>query len=305
MRTGILRCEVEKNDAKGMPARRLRRVACLKLEHAYSLSAVPPHPSQSRRDRLQAMVVRQARLMARLGHLAEDPLGQQVLDAYRNSPVSNSEDPFAVRAWTRRTAFAIAGDAIAYQRALHVASRSGSAERAGLSPEDVAQEVRTRWLEVPPGQFKTVRQLQAWAGTTAKNFIIDGARKKILAERLRTQFPEDFTRSTMSEPPLDPVRLLADGRDFPRQASVIAAHLGEPDSIIVRLFCLLTLAALTGCPDTTSKKLARLLGTTPGYIDKMRLVLRRRLRELKQTGTTEWDVPPDEPPSPSSNGESE
>jgi DNA-directed RNA polymerase specialized sigma24 family protein len=254
---------------------------------------------------LQAIVVRQARLMARLGHLAEDPLGQQVLAAYRNSPVSNNEDPFAVRAWTRGAVFAIAGDAIAYQRALRVASRSGSAARAGISPEDVAQEVRTRWLAVPPGQFKTVRQLQAWAGTTAKNFIIDRARKKILADRLRKQFPEDFTRSTMSEPPLDPVRLLADGRDFPRQATIIAAHLGEPDSSLVRLFWLLTLSALTGWPDTTSKELARLLRTTPGYVDKMRLVLRRRLRELKQTGTTEWDVPPDEPPNSSSNGESE
>lgn len=305
MRTGILRCVIEEGDTKGKSARCLQRVACPKPERPCSLSSVPPHASQSRRDRLQAIVVRQARLMARLGHLAEDPLGQQVLAAYRNSPVSNNEDPFAVRVWTRGAVFAIAGDAIAYQRALRVASRSGSAARAGISPEDVAQEVRTRWLAVPPGQFKTVRQLQAWAGTTAKNFIIDRARKKILADRLRKQFPEDFTRSTMSEPPLDPVRLLADGRDFPRQATIIAAHLGEPDSSLVRLFWLLTLSALTGWPDTTSKELARLLRTTPGYVDKMRLVLRRRLRELKQTGTTEWDVPPDEPPNSSSNGESE
>ena len=269
------------------------------------MSSVPPHASKSRRDRLQAIVVRQARLMARLGHMPEDPLGQQVLAAYRNSPVSNNEDPFAVRAWTRGAVFAIAGDAIAYQRALHVASRSGSAARAGISPEDVAQEVRTRWLAVPPGQFKTVRQLQAWAGTAAMNFIIDHARHVDMARRYREQFPGDFASSTQSEPPLDPVRLLADGRDFPRQAAVIAAHLGEPDSVLVRLFWVLTLSALTGWPDTTSKELARLLGTTPGYVDKMRLVLRRRLRELKQTGTTEWDVPPDEPPSPSSNGESE
>ena len=305
MRTGFLRLEIDKDDAKSIAAKRLRRVACLKPERTCSLSAVPPHPSQSRRDRLQAIVVRQARLMARFGHLPEDPLGQQVMAAYRNSPMSNSEAPFAVRAWARGAVFAIAGDAIAYHRALRVAGRSGSADRAGLSPEDVAQEVRTRWLAVPPGQFKTVRQLQAWAGTTAKNFIIDCARKKILADRLPKQFPDDFASSTMSEPPLDPVRLLANGRDFPRQATVIAAHLGEPDSVLVRLFWFLTLSALTGWPDTTSKELAPLLGTTPGYVDKMRLVLRRRLRELKQTGTTEWDVPPDEPPSSSSNGESE
>ena len=304
MRTGFLRLEIDKDDAKSIVAKRLRRVACLKPERTCSLSAVPPHPSQSRRDRLQAIVVRQARLMARLGHVAEDPLGQQVLAAYRKDPISNNENPFAVRAWARRATFGTAGDAIAYHRALRVAERSGSAKRAGLSPEDVAQEIRTRWLAVPPGQFKQVRQLQAWAGTTAKNFIIDRARKKILADRLREQFPEDFTRSTMSEPPADAVRLLADGRDFPRQAAVIAAHLGERESVLVRLFWLLTLSALTGWPDRTSKELARLLGTTPGYVDKMRLVLRRRLRELKQTGTTEWDVPPDAPPSSSSNGES-
>jgi len=305
VRTGILRWVIEDGDAKGMPARPLRRVACLKPERPCSLSSVPPHPSQSRRDRLQAIVVRQARLMARLGHLAEDPLGQQVLAAYRNSPVSNNEDPFAVRAWTRGAVFAIAGDAIAYHHALRVAKRSGSAARAGLSPEDVAQEIRTRWLEVPPGQFKTVRQLQAWAGAAAMNLIIDHARHVGMARRYRVQFPDDFASSTQSEPPLDPMRLLADGRDFPRQAAVIAAHLGEPDSVLVRLFWLLTLSALTGWPDTTSKELARLLGTTPGYVDKMRLVLRRRLRELKATGTTEWDVPRDEPPNSLSNGERE
>jgi DNA-directed RNA polymerase specialized sigma24 family protein len=254
---------------------------------------------------LQAIAARTAGLVARLGHLSEGPLGQQVLAAYRNSPVSNNEDPFAVRAWARGAAFAIAGDAIAYRRALCVASRSGSAARAGVSPEDVAQEIRTRWLEVPPGRFKLVRRLQGWAGTTAKNFIIDRARKKILADRLREQFPDDFTQSTMSEPPLDPVRLLADGRDFPLQAAAIATHLGDPVSVLVRLFWLLTRSALTGWPETSSKELARLLGTTPGYVDKMRLVLRRRLRELKQAGMTELDVPPDEPPCSSSNGESE
>jgi DNA-directed RNA polymerase specialized sigma24 family protein len=243
--------------------------------------------------------------MARLGHVAEDPLGQQVLAAYRKDPISNNEDPFAVRAWTRRTAFAIAGDAIAYHHALRVAGRSGSADRARLSPEDVAQEIRIRWLEVPPGQFKKVRQLQAWAGTVAINFIIDRARREKIASSKQKQFPKDLVSSTMSEPPLDPVRLLADGRDFPRQAAAIAAHLGERDSVLVRLFWFLTLSTLTGWPDTTSKELAGLLGTTPGYVDKMRLVLRRRLRELKATGATEWDVPPDEPPSPSSNGESE
>jgi DNA-directed RNA polymerase specialized sigma24 family protein len=297
--------EIDKDDAKSIAAKRLRRVACLKPERTCSLSAVPPHPSQSRRDRLQAIVVRQARLMARFGHVAEDPLGQQVLAAYRKDPISNNEDPFAVRAWARGTAFAIAGDAIAYHHALRVAIRSGSAERAGLSPEDVAQEIRIRWLAVPPGQFKQVRQLQAWAGTAAINFIIDRARHVDMARRYRQRFPGDFPSSTQSEPPLDPVRLLADGRDFPRQAAVIAAHLGERDSVLVRLFWFLTLSALTGSPDTTSKELALLLGTTPGYVDKMKLILRRRLREMKQTGTTEWDVPPDEPPSSSSNGESE
>jgi DNA-directed RNA polymerase specialized sigma24 family protein len=297
--------EIDKDDAKSIAAKRLRRVACLKPERTCSLSAVPPHPSQSRRDRLQAIVVRQARLMARLGHLPEDPLGQQVLAAYRKDPISNSEDPFAVRAWARKTAFGIAGDAIAHHHALRVASRSGSANRAGLSPEDVAQEICTRRLAVPPGQFKTVRQLQAWAGTAAINFIIDWVRKDRIARRYWEQFPGDFASSTQSEPPLEPLRLLADGRDFPRQATVVAAHLGERDSVLVQLFWLLTQSALTGSPDTTSKELARLLETTPGYVDKMRLVLRRRLRELKQTGTTEWDVPPDEPPSPSSNWESE
>jgi DNA-directed RNA polymerase specialized sigma24 family protein len=245
---------------------------------------------------LQAIVVRQARLMARLGHLPEDPLGQQVLAAYRKDPISSNEDPFAVRAWARGAVFAIAGDAIAYHRALRVAGRSGSAERARLSPEDVAQEIRIRWLEVPPGQFKKVRQLQAWAGTVAINFIIDRARREKIAGSKQKQFPKDLVSSTMSEPPLDPMRLLADGRDFPRQAAVIAAHLGERDSVLVRLFWFLTLSALTGSPDTTSKELARLLGTTPGYVDKMKLILRRRLRELKQTGTTDWDVPPDKPP---------
>jgi hypothetical protein len=126
-----------------------------------------------------------------------------------------------------------------------------------------------------------------------------------MARRYREQFPDDFASSTQSEPPIDPMRLLADGRDFPRQAAAIAVRLGEPNCVLVRLFCLLTRAALAGSPNPTSKELARLLGTTPGYVDKMRLVLRRRLRELKQTGTTEWDVPPDEPPSSSSKGESE
>jgi hypothetical protein len=71
------------------------------------------------------------------------------------------------------------------------------------------------------------------------------------------------------------------------------------------MYWLLVESSLTGWPGTSSKELAQELGTTAEYIYKMRLVLRRRLRELKRLGETEWDIRPAAPSRRPPDGDSQ
>jgi len=274
---------------------RAKVAACPKTERMVSLSLVPTETTISRqvRDRLLTLVRGQARVVAHLGEVPPQPLERQVVEAFSERRIELGEPPLAVRAWARETALAFAGDLIVYQRALTVARRNRAAERVRLSPEDVAQRTCLAWLHWSGERPKTVRGVQAWAGAAALNYIIDFARHWIVDQDNRERFARDMAAAVHGESPHTPERLLADKHDAPKIIAALVAKLGKPGSIVVGLFRLQLEAAAQGLPMPSSAEAARALGTTPGFIDKARLIMRRRVRELRRAGRIDLDDPDD------------
>jgi DNA-directed RNA polymerase specialized sigma24 family protein len=242
-------------------------------------------------QRLKEIVRRQAGLVARLGGLVAERLESEVVTAFAKDVGVANVRPMEVRGFARNTAIRVAGPEIVYKQAAIAASCDGSANRAGLRPEDVAAEACERFCKQPEGKFHSVRGLKGWADEVASNYIIDEARRRKTREDCAERDPDAIGGRAHGSMPPDGPRVLADLRDFPRTAARIAELLGEPEDITRRLFELMVDGTLSDSHEASSKELAAMLDSTEAYVNKVRVKLRRKLAKLRRDKVIDWDVP--------------
>ncbi len=239
-------------------------------------SLAQPTPAE-----LLALVEAEARGVARQGDVPAEPVIVAVQAAFRLWPAANHAKPEEVKAWARQTALVVAGERISHQHALKVAERERRAERAGTSPEDVAQHVSLRWFEQPPSRFDSVPGIKAWAGQVAIRHIIDQARRQRLRQRAEDRAHETST-SLHALPPKSVQDLAAEHHDVYVKCTIIAAHLGPPRSKVVRQFWIEVVASMMGIYPIDAETLAKILDTTPNTIYQNRARIREVTRELHE-----------------------
>ena len=254
--------------------------ACRKAASVRIFSIVPPaapgSPTQaapSPCDRVRSLVARQARVTAT--RLGADPAAteRQTLAEFDLQAGPHPATAFGIRGWAREKAEVLAASAVVRRKAFHAAALGHRAERAGTTPDDVAQEVTIRFHKSPPRRPWVRALLLSWAGTVSCRLLVDGVRRG--SRDVKNETNAELDRAVREAAGADALHLLSVARDWHR----IGKELGAPDSSLARLFELLLEA-----PDASGAELAEALATSTGYVHKLKRKLRRKVTQLWRMG---------------------
>lgn len=280
-------------------------VACLDAKPRVSLGVVSEGTAAGLTGHGESIriVVAVAQEVAAEGKICAAPLVEKVVAAFPRWSKAPTAGPEEVAVWANRTALAIAGGEIAYQRALEVARSNDFAESAGLLPAEVAEAVRDKWADQEAGEFETVWEIRTWAGVVAKHYIIDQQRHlgvEHRVEKLADQVAPMFHAAMPFPPASTPIQL----RDVLEQALIIAVNLASrkparrarrrPErrtNLLVMQFWVQFLASMFGYPLGGASELAAMLETTRGTVYTNRVKIQRRVLDLQRAGKIDLDLP--------------
>ncbi|MBN2576076.1 MAG: hypothetical protein JXP73_16050 [Deltaproteobacteria bacterium] len=260
-------------------------VACPSTRPSGSLCVVRPGNVNAAKEdgRLTAIVAEQVRAVASDGKVPAAPLQEQVVACLAEWPGAACAPEAEVRAWAIDKALALGGESMAHQRALEVAKRQGSAERAGVSPEDVAQHVCQRWHETLPGPFATAGRLRAWAAKVALNCICSSARHLKVVRKTEKR-PDEVALGSHAARPADMERTTIEAHDVRVQVCTIARHLRRLGEKVARQFAVQFRVQVLGEGPRSAAELADAIDIAVSTVYKNRSAIRRVVRDLQRAG---------------------